>query len=358
MIFNVTIPNLDDRKYATTFQVDARNWRLALQTGLQQEGTALDSLDGFSVESRGETVLVTDPRTRRVYTIVKGQDITSRAAEVLKAASGGHATVSPPGAAPVPGDDEPTRPQAARLASTGTGNIVFKDRNTGSFRAIGAAPAAAPPMPSDHEPTGRIITESRATTGPVDIEAARAIAEGKAPPPASQPIAVASSALEDVFLDIMTIFEPGYPLEDAIDYVLNLGVNNIPCEHGALFFANDDATSLYAATASGPRKDAFMEFDISIDAGLPALAMREGFTLNMQEPASDPRHTPEIEQRMSFSIASAICAPVQFEGRAFGAIALFNRKGGAFPPEEANILAYIGQQMGKFIQLQLDAQPL
>lgn len=345
MIFNVTIPSKSDTRYGTTFQVDAANWILALQTGLHQEGTSLHPMEGFHVEVAEGRVAVTDPRSRRVYRIVRAQDMQRRAEQVQRAATGAH------GAIKKPDTGDAARPQAPRLSPGGTGGVMFKDRHTGSFRAIGASPSAAMPAP-EAEATGRILTESRTATSEVDAKAAAAAAD------APRTATVSESALEDVFLDIMTIFEPNYPLEDAIDFVLELGKKAIPCEHGALFFANDDASSLYVATAFGPSRARFLDAEVSILEGLPALAMREGFTVNVSNPATDNRHTPELEERAGIKATSLICAPVQFEGRAFGAITLINRENASFAPEEANILAYIGQQMGKFIQMQLDAQPL
>ena len=61
------------------------------------------------------------------------------------------------------------------------------------------------------------------------------------------------TSLEDVFLEIQSIHEKPMTMEEVVGFVMNLAMEKIPAESGAILFADVNGRELYFATARGPK---------------------------------------------------------------------------------------------------------
>lgn len=349
MLYEIIIPTTDQGGFENALQVSAKSWRDAYATALRQVGST-PMLEGAFVHIGEGTIHVTEPAARRRVRMRRLEEEASRDSQVIKALTGAFRL-----------EDLQLPPVRDRPA----GPVGYTDKSTGAFRAIGSSEIQ---HVREQQAAGQAELPSGGQQQPVE-EAPRVImqtVQPSAPPtPTAQPVtpeappeSVSDSALEDVFLDIMTIFEPEYAMEDAIDYVLDLATRYVPSAHGALLFASDQADHLYVAAARSPVEAQWQALQLSIQEGIPANSLKNGVSIALVNPGNDRRHRPELES-IGIRESSVLCAPIQHNDRAFGVLLLVDRQGRSFYSQgDANVATYLGQQMGKFIQQLLDSTPI
>ncbi len=187
------------------------------------------------------------------------------------------------------------------------------------------------------EPEPKVVRETRAPSGQrpaIDI--------------GREPESVSQNALEEVFLEINQIHEGSMSMEQVINYVMDLSLSKIRAEAGSIMFADVNGRELYFATARGPRAQEVMDFRVPMTMGLVGFCAREGVSLAISDAEKDPRFYKEISLKLGYATRNICCAPIQFEGRVYGAIELMN-KDQPFTNNEVNVLTYIGRQLAKFV---------
>lgn len=331
-----------------TLQVDALNWMSALRAGIKKDGgDPMAKMENFFVDLGTEEINVTDPKSRHTYRLREIDEKMVRQSQVLKALTGSHRVVS-----------TPDRPKSKPTAG-GSGRhrqVGFTDKQTGAFRAIVSTEIQK--LDAEDGLQGRVVADTVAPKPEPKVSDSimTEVPDAKETPEIQS---ISETALEDVFLEITSIFEPDFAMEDAIDFVLELAMKYVPSVAGGLMFAADSADSLYFAAARGKGKKKLLKGDFNIREGVPAAALKDGVVIAVANPKKDGRHTTELGDKGGFEVSSIVAAPIQSGARAFGVLLLMNREERSFYSQyDANIVAYIGQQMGKFIQDQLDAAPL
>lgn len=159
---------------------------------------------------------------------------------------------------------------------------------------------------------------------------------------------VSQNALEEVFLEINQIHEGDMSMEQVINYVMDLSMSKINAEAGSIMFADVNGRELYFATARGPKAQDVMDFRVPMSKGLVGFCAREGVSLAISDAEKDPRFFKEISVKIGYETKNVCCAPIQFEGRVYGAVELMN-KSTPFTNTEVNVLTYIGRQLAKFV---------
>ena len=261
-------------------------------------------------------------------------------------------------------------PEAKKMAAEA------KRRAVEHAAQLAAAPRSAPPAAEPAEPRpdpqrGKATVMMEApkigqVSGDFPARPARVLSE-KATPTGEFPVAnigraeeaeqVGESILEDIFLDIYDLFEPSMTMESAVEFILNLAVNRIAADSGAVIFALPDGSALYVADSRTPNAEAMRHKQFPIGQGIVGFSTREGVTLALSAGHNDPRFASDISHEFGLArISSILCAPIQNQGRAYGCIELINKSGrDSFGAGDANALNYIGAQFGKFIHQQITA---
>ena len=345
MIFEVFIPASGDGGYDTTYQIDADNWRRALITGIRQTTLNFTGLEGCAVEIGEDETTVMHPGLKLTFRVKKIPDAKGSAKVIQAAVTGAFAAI-------------PSRPPTDKLQVPHIGKPAgFKDKNTGTFRAIGAATGRAPIEPApvlDGESGGpvRILSESNRPTG-----SKHEILKPDLSPTASYD---ENAALEDAFLELPALFERNMEIEDGIDFIADLTARLIPSANTSVFFASDGGGTFYCAQSRGQGIKKMLDHTVPMDRGLAALAVQGGRVISVFEPAKDVRNAAPLNEQLGFAEQSVLVAPIQAGERAFGVIILVNRgkRTDGFSKSDANVAAYIGGEFGKFIEIQLDAGPL
>ena len=333
MYFEVIIPAADAQGQDHLLQVQADNWLDALRASLTKVGIDPMSVDRkmARITDAGVTVNARDGRIFKLRELGERPPTGSRPA-VSAAAQ--------PAAAPPAKAQPPAKPKevsgvmAAPALGSATGSskaVGFTNRATGSFMAIGATEISS-------NTAGRVLQDNARRTGQL-----RSIG----------PRTGTYAPIEDVFLEIGQIFGGTMEMEDTIDFVIDLCKRAIRSEHAMIFFASDDATHLYVATARSDNSAALLKVTVPIEHGFVATALREGVAITSDDPKRDPRYTAHFA-KAGVEERSILCAPIEHEGRAFGVITMLNRReNDAYSPEEAGIASYIGQQFGHFISVHI-----
>ncbi|MBW2262148.1 MAG: GAF domain-containing protein [Deltaproteobacteria bacterium] len=147
--------------------------------------------------------------------------------------------------------------------------------------------------------------------------------------------------------------------EEAADFVLNLAMKKIPAEAGSVFLADINTRELYFAAVHGPTAEKLKGQRLMMTTGLVGFAARRGAAIAISDVTKDPRFCDEFDSSSGFVTKSVVCAPVQYEGRSFGAMEILNRKGGdSFSQGEVNIISYISTQLAEYIATSLpSAEP-
>jgi GAF domain-containing protein len=142
--------------------------------------------------------------------------------------------------------------------------------------------------------------------------------------------------------------------DEAAEFVLNLAMKKIPAEAGSVFLADINTRELYFAAVRGPTSEKLKGQRLMITRGIVGFAARRGAAIAISDVRKDPRFCNEFDTDSGFVTKSVMCAPVQYEGRSFGAIEILNRKGGdSFTQGEVNVITYIATQLAEFIATSL-----
>jgi signal transduction protein with GAF and PtsI domain len=160
---------------------------------------------------------------------------------------------------------------------------------------------------------------------------------------------VSDSVLEDVFLEIQEIHEREMEMEDVVNFVMDMAMDKVLSESGAILFADVTGLELYFATARGPKANEVMDFRVPMGKGIVGFCAREGVSLAISEAERDPRFYRKISQALGYATQSLCCAPIQFEGRVYGAIELMNKRDSQFSGAEVSVLTYMGRQLAKYV---------
>ncbi len=188
------------------------------------------------------------------------------------------------------------------------------------------------------EPEPHVVREKRIPTGERE-----AIGIGRTEEKVSDNI------LEEVFLEINRIHEGDMTMEQVVNYVMDLAMDKVRAEAGSIMFADVNGKELYFATARGPKAHDVMNFRVPMGKGIVGFCAREGVSLAISDAENDPRFYKAISDALGYPTKSLCCAPIQYEGRVYGAIELLNKTNQHFSSTEANVLTYIGRQLAQFV---------
>ena len=167
-----------------------------------------------------------------------------------------------------------------------------------------------------------------------------------------------NKALAEAFEELQDLFLT-QTQDEAAEFVLNIATKKIAVEAGTVFLADINTRKMAFAAVKGPNAEALRGQELQMTKGIVGFAAREGAAIAVADVAKDPRFCSDFDQTGGFVTKSVLCAPIQFEGRTFGAIELVNKKkGDMFTQGEINIISYLASQLAEFIATSLpSAEP-
>ncbi|MFH1434356.1 MAG: GAF domain-containing protein, partial [Pseudomonadota bacterium] len=240
---------------------------------------------------------------------------------------------------------------------------------------IGPPPSAGPaPAPATSAPSSApLISPAYAKVpanlsvdvqmGPVPQAAPpRAAPPQAAPPRAAPPQAAYEPVVEEFDADrvLSEVFEQLQDMflmqtqDDCAEFVIDLAMEKIPVEGGTIFLADINTRDMLFAAVRGPSSGSLKGRVLDMRKGIVGFTAREGAAIAISDVSKDPRFCSDFDQTGDFKTKSVLCAPIQYEGRTFGAIELLNKIGNdMFTQGEINVITYLASQLAEFIATSL-----
>jgi hypothetical protein len=165
----------------------------------------------------------------------------------------------------------------------------------------------------------------------------------------------AEEMLADVFLRVVEL-DRLQSVEEAMEFILDLALEKVPCESGSVFRADGTTGDLSFMAARGPKARELLESNITIPAGtgIAGFCAVEGVSVAVNDVEKDPRHYSAISAQVKYSPKSMLCAPMMTHGRSFGCVQLINRRESPqFQEYEVGVLAYLAHQAALFLNVRL-----
>ncbi len=402
--FEVHIPASEPGGFNMTLKVGADNWMAALKAGMQKLGEQGTVSQNVMVDIQDDnSIHVTEAHSGRVFRIRELTDEEAARAQVKR----------PSGLKPVPKGDKldpdaklrtmlvspsaPARTEAPAPAFDGSKTepgypapsfetptpvptpapkpVVQVPPRPSRPPAQRAAPAnrPAPPPPDDapsrpsqyvERPSGLHRPKSSPRIEVPDVEelvqpikpVTRNIGRPKTSPNLNGlPQTSAEEMLADVFLRVVEL-DRLQSVEEAMEFILDLALEKVPCESGSVFRADGTTGDLSFMAARGPKARELLESNITIPAGtgIAGFCAVEGVSVAVNDVEKDPRHYSAVSAQVKYSPKSMLCAPMMTHGRSFGCVQLINRREGAqFQEYEVGVLAYLAHQAALFLNARL-----
>ena len=310
MLYEVFIPAVEAGKNNVTQKVDAENWIAALRSGLAKIGEQGDIVKNVmcDIQENGD-IHVTDPKSGRIFKIkeVGGAVSTDGLLHGVQT-----------------GDEAPTVALPAVDKGASWKDFTSAPIDTSEHRAA--------------DPGTQVleVTETRAT--------AESIAEHRVQRHDEDQI------LADVFEESANIFDFGEDVQGAVEFVMDLVMSKVDCEAGSILFANINEHELYFAAARGPKADEVMGYRVPMGKGIVGFVAREGQALALSNANRSPLFFKQIAESIGYPARSIACAPVEHEGRSYGAIEVLNKTvTDQFTAGELEVLKYLGGRLAAHV---------
>jgi len=154
----------------------------------------------------------------------------------------------------------------------------------------------------------------------------------------------------DVFEESARIYEYGQDVQGAVEFVMDLVMQKVDCEAGSILFANINEHELYFASARGPKADEVMGYRVPMGKGIVGFCAKEGQALALSNAARSPLFFKQIAESIGYPARSIACAPVEHEGRSYGAIEIMNKaQSDEFTAAELEVIKYLGNRLADHV---------
>lgn len=308
--YEIHIPDGDDTRVE---RVHGDNWLDALRRGLAAAGLPAPTRNlGVAFGADG-AVDIDDAEAGRTYRVVPAPETTAR----------------PASAAPIPAPIED----------------AFDDPFADDDEDISGLPIRPPVQASvPSEPTRRKKRLSAMAWGPYRRQTRRApdapetpasldAGEDAAPddsaevvlaPARRRPTDPPAAPADPLLADMRALESFDGTLHDAAAYLLDRALAHVPSVAGSVMLVDPRDRALYFAAARGPRADALVAQRVPLDVGLAGHCLRTRRSLNVFEPARDPRFARTIADKIGHLPRAIVCLPIIAGRKSFGVLELLD----------------------------------
>jgi hypothetical protein len=374
--YEVHIPAAEQGGFNMTLKVNADNWMAALKAGMQKLGEQGSVSSNVMVDvQEDQSIHITDNMSGRVFRIRELSDEEASKAQVKrpsqirppvpKRAEAKTDPGRPALAEPVPFDPNKTMPampaeQAAEIRAAIAKEDEKKKASVSPTQKMDP-PTEPPPQPYRGSSGSRVGNKGspRIQVNQEDVEelehpvkpVTAPIGRQRSSPAFNQDKQTAEEVLAEVFMRITELNEKK-DFADAMQFVLELAMEKVPCEAGSVLQADLSSGDLTFITATGPKSKELLKSKVVIPAGtgIAGFCAFEGVSVAVSDVQKDPRFYAAIGEKIDYETKSMLCAPMMTHGRSFGCLQLINRKGGPqFAEHEVGVLAYLAHQAALYL---------
>lgn len=387
--FEVHIPASDANGFNVTLKVGADNWMSALKAGMQKLGEQGAVSQNVMVDIQEDnSIHVTEPASGRVFRIRELSDDEAAKAQVKRpsqirpavARAGEKTDPAIPAVKPAlgstgsdktqplprPSDPRPSSPDAKTDPPGAAKKAPAVDLN----QTLPGGPDLAnvpnvPPARSAVAPAP--LRRSAKSSARIELKDVEELVQPIKPSTGSIGRAKSSpniqktqrqeteEILSDVFLRVVEI-STKKTVEEAMDFILDLVLEKVPCESGSVMRADTATGDLTFLAARGPKAKEILSGKIVVPAGtgLAGFCASEGVSVAINDVEKDPRFNADVSERIGYATHSLLCAPMMTHGHSFGCVQVLNRKGGPhFLEHEVGVISYLAHQAALFLNQKL-----
>lgn len=393
--YEVHIPAAEQGGFNITLKVNADNWMAALKAGMQKLGEQGSVSSNVMVDvQEDQSVHITDNMSGRVFRIRELSEEEAARAQVkrpsqirpavtkrpeVKTDPATPAVTAPMPVAPEsaktliglpaaaltqkiepPADTSKTMPQMPAAEVAKLQEAIKEAEKKSAQPKPSETPTEPPPKPFRSSSPSRVGSKSsprievknedveelehpvKPVTAPIGRQKSGLVTQSKQ---------TAEDVLSDVFMRIIDLSEKK-EIPDAMQFVLDLAMEKVPCEAGSVLRADLASGDLTFISATGPRAKELLKSRIVIPAGtgIAGFCSFEGVSVAVSDVQKDPRFYAAIGEKIDFETKSLLCAPMMTHGRSFGCLQLINRKNGPqFAEHEVGVLAYLAHQAALYL---------
>ncbi|MDP3151160.1 MAG: GAF domain-containing protein [Archangium sp.] len=381
--FEVHIPATDGNGFNVTLKVGADNWMSALKAGLQKLGEQGTISQNVMVDIQEDnSIHVTEAASGRVFRIRELTEEEAAKAQVkrpsqIRPAPARAETKTEPSLAAVKRPEDKTQPLPPAPASRGASandvtakggdalklpaDDMSKTLPGGVLSAIpasvpNAVPRNATPAPRQNKPSARLeLKDVEELVQPIRPSTGSIGRVKSSPNLAKSQRQETEDILADIFLRVVELGSKK-EIEEAMEFVLDLVMEKVPCEAGSVLRADGATGDLTFVAARGPKAKEIMKSKLIVPAGtgIAGFCASEGVSVAVSDVEKDPRFYAEVGERIGYATRSMLCAPMMTHGRSFGCVQVINRKGGPqFLEHEVGVMAYLAHQAALFMNQKL-----
>lgn len=380
--FEVHIPATDTNGFNVTLKVGADNWMSALKAGLQKLGEQGTISQNVMVDIQEDnSIHVTEAASGRVFRIrelteeeaAKAQ--VKRPSQIRPAVAPARAeTKTEPGLPALKKPDDHKTQPVPPAPGRGPNDVTAKggeplkmpapDMNKTLPGNLAALPAAVPnavprnatPAPRQNKPSARLeLKDVEELVQPIRPSTGSIGRAKSSPNVAKSQRQETEDILADIFLRVVDLGSKK-DIEEAMEFVLDLVMEKVPCEAGSVLRADGATGDLTFVAARGPKAKEILKANIVVPAGtgIAGFCASEGVSVAVSDVEKDPRFYAEVGARIGYATRSMLCAPMMTHGRSFGCVQVINRKGGPqFLEHEVGVMAYLAHQAALFMNQKL-----
>lgn len=115
----------------------------------------------------------------------------------------------------------------------------------------------------------------------------------------------------------------------------------VNAERATIFLIDEARGELWSKLALGEERS---EIRIPMGKGIAGSVAATGKLINLPDPYNDPRFNPEVDRRTGFTTRNLLTLPMDDPtGKPLGVLQVLNKRGGAFGPEDIEILEHLAQ---------------
>ena len=317
MRYRIYIPALDPEGVNMTLDVEADNWMVALRNGLDEIGADRDLVKRATCEIKPDkTIRVVEPEHGRVFVLRELPD--------------------PPG-----GSTGYT--QDALDAET----VPFLDKAP----AISTAPieketsSSSPRRTISHLHLSRISRDQLLDSASEPVSKTRSQARAEAATDLTD-----DDIISDLFDGLGNLAQVSDSIEATLQYALELLMEKVPSMAGWLLLADINRRDLYVAMASGPKAEQVIRYRLPLGRGIAGFCAANSVSIALNDVERDPRFQMSLSRSVGLDVASVACAPIEHEGRVYGALQLVNHLSQSeFSPREQEGLTYAATRIGEYL---------
>lgn len=147
----------------------------------------------------------------------------------------------------------------------------------------------------------------------------------------------------ELLLEVGRLLSSKLELPDLLTTVLRLGARVVDAETASLLLLDQKTQELYFDVALGMGEES-SQIRLKLGQGIAGTVARTRKAEIINEVRSDPRWSPQMDEKSGFTTASILAVPLVLKGRLLGVVEAINKQGGTFDENDRDVFEAFASQ--------------